>query len=136
MKRDAMAARMPHLLPARGKAQRPDPEFRSDASMSMHVPDLSTARTFYRDVLGFRLVKDDGDQLVFDTGALRLYVNWHPDPIAFVPALRVRDAGAAKRHLVENGARVLREWGGEKGFYLEDPFGHLIDVVEENDAAD
>jgi catechol 2,3-dioxygenase-like lactoylglutathione lyase family enzyme len=136
MKRDAMAARVPHLLPSHGRQERIDPDFRTDATISMHVPDLAAARAFYRDVLGFRLIKDDVDQLVFDTGALRLYINWHPDPISFVPAVRVRSAGAAKRHLVARGARVLREWGGEKGFYLEDPFGHLIDVVEETDPGD
>jgi catechol 2,3-dioxygenase-like lactoylglutathione lyase family enzyme len=133
MNRDAAAARMPHLLPSSGRAERTEPDFRTDATISMHVPDIAAARTFYRDVLGFRLVKDEDDQLVFDTGALRLYVHWHPDPISFVPALRVDSAPAAKRHLVRSGARVLREWGGEKGFYLEDPFGLLIDVVEEGD---
>lgn len=134
MKRDALAAaRVPQLLPSRRRAE---PAFRTDASISIHVPDIAAARRFYGEVLGFRLVKDDEDQLVFDTGALRLYVNWHPDPISFVPALRVRDVGTAKRHLVEGGARVLREWGGEKGFYLQDPFGLLIDVVEELDPDD
>jgi catechol 2,3-dioxygenase-like lactoylglutathione lyase family enzyme len=49
--------------------------FRFSCEIAIHVPDLARAEAFYSGVLGFRLLAKSADQLEFDTGKLRLYVN-------------------------------------------------------------
>lgn len=46
--------------------------FISNGLFAIHVTNLDLARTFYRDDLGFRLIKDGDQQLVFETGRFRL----------------------------------------------------------------
>ena len=59
----------------------PRASFRSNCEIAIHVPDLARAEAFYAGVLGFRLVAKSADQLEFDTGALRLFVNRDSDAL-------------------------------------------------------
>jgi catechol 2,3-dioxygenase-like lactoylglutathione lyase family enzyme len=105
--------------------------FRSDGNVAIHVPDLARAEAFYGGVLGFPLAEKTADQLVFDTGALRLYVNRDAGALMpFIPALEVADCAAAKAHLQRAGCEIVREWPGGHALYFRDPFGFVLDIVE------
>jgi catechol 2,3-dioxygenase-like lactoylglutathione lyase family enzyme len=105
-------------------------DFKSTGDFAIHVSDISQARTFYRDKLGFRLIKDATDKLVFDTGKFTLYVNHDDRSMPFIPALAVKDYSAAKEYLQESGCEIVREWPGGKALYFRDPLGQLMDVIE------
>ena len=102
--------------------------FRSNNEIAVHVSDLARAEAFYGGVLGFQLVRKTDDELEFDTGALRLYVNRDATKRSFIPSLDVADSEAAKRHVRAAGCRIVHEWSG--GFYFEDAFGLVVDVVQ------
>jgi catechol 2,3-dioxygenase-like lactoylglutathione lyase family enzyme len=105
-------------------------EFVSNGLFAIHVTDLAKAREFYRDKLGFRLLKESDEQLVFETGRFRLYVNRDDQFLPFVPALDVEDYQAAKEFLKISGCEIVREWPKSKALYFRDPLGQLIDIKE------
>lgn len=116
---------------ARERAAAPKVAFRTDGDVAIHVPDLDRALAFYGGVLGFRLVDRTADQLQYDTGAIRLWVNRDAAAVQpFIPALAVPDFREAKRHLQEAGCEIVREFPGGKGMYFRDPFGLVLDVIE------
>jgi catechol 2,3-dioxygenase-like lactoylglutathione lyase family enzyme len=106
------------------------PQLRSNREIAIHVPDLARAEAFYGKLLGFRLVRRTLDQLEFDTGELRLYVNRDASaPISYIPSFDVEDYHEARRFLEEAGCRV--RFAGEQSVpYFEDPFGFVFDIVE------
>lgn len=108
----------------------PTPVFRADGNFAIHIPDLDQALAFYRDVLGFRLLERTETGLVFDTGAITLYVVLDKQEIlAYVPALKVQSFEQATAHLKSNGVKLRRDNG--RTAYFQDPFGITFDVMEE-----
>src|SRR5713101_4984003 len=82
--------------------------FRSNCEVAIHVPDLARAEAFYAGVPGFRLVAKAEDQLEFDTGALRLYVNRDTKVLRpYIPSIDVVDYAAARRHLETAGCATV-----------------------------
>lgn len=107
----------------------PDPVvFRTNLDVSIRVDDLENAESFYGDVLGFRLVSKSSEHLEFDSGALRICVFCNEVPSAFIPSLDVNDMDAARQHLKSAGCTLIPRPDG--GFYVQDPFGYLLDLVE------
>jgi catechol 2,3-dioxygenase-like lactoylglutathione lyase family enzyme len=105
-------------------------QFVSNGLFAIHATDLGKARDFYRDKLGFHLIAESGEQLVFETGRFRLYVNQDDQVLPFVPALDVEDYEAAKEFLKNSGCEIVREWPKSKALYFRDPMGQLIDIKE------
>ena len=105
-------------------------QFISNGLFAIHVTDLAAARAFYRDKLGFRLISESDEQLVFETGRFRLYVNQDDHVLPFVPALDVEDYEAAKEFLKSSGCEIIREWPKSKALYFRDPLGQIIDIKE------
>ena len=103
---------------------------RSNREIAIHVADLARAEAFYGKVLGFRLVRRTLDQLEFDTGELRLYVNRDTSkPISYIPSFDVEDYHEARRFLEDAGCKV--RFAGEQPVpYFEDPFGFVFDIIE------
>ena len=67
----------------------PQPVFRSNSEIAVHVANLEKAEYFYAEVLGFKLLAKTTRQLEFDTGKLRLYVNLDSRPLtSFVPTCK------------------------------------------------
>jgi catechol 2,3-dioxygenase-like lactoylglutathione lyase family enzyme len=58
-------------------------DFMSNAQIAIHATDLARAREFHHDKLGFRLIDKTAEQLVFETGRFRLYVNNDPVVLPF-----------------------------------------------------
>jgi catechol 2,3-dioxygenase-like lactoylglutathione lyase family enzyme len=105
--------------------------FRSNCEIAIHVPDLTRAEAFYAGVLGFRLLAKSADQLEFDTGALRLYVNRDPEVLhPYIPSLDVPDYAAARRHLEAAGCKLVSAGAHSEAVYFQDPFGLVFDIIE------
>lgn len=106
------------------------PQLRSNREIAIHVPDLARAEAFYGKLLGFRLVRRSLDQLEFDTGELRLYVNRDVSkPISYIPSFDVEDYHEARSFLEAAGCTV--RFAGEQPVpYFEDPFGFVFDIIE------
>lgn len=105
--------------------------FRSNCEIAIHVPDLGQAESFYAGVLGFPLVAKSADQLEFDTGALRLYVNRDPEVVRpYIPSLDVPDYAAARRYLEAAGCKVVSAGAHSAAVYFQDPFGLVFDIIE------
>jgi len=113
--------------------QNPDgnrPRLRSNREIAIHVSDLERAEAFYGRLLGFRLVRRTLDQLEFDTGELRLYVNRDAsNQISYIPSFDVEDYHEARQFLEAAGCR-MRFAGDQAVPYFEDPFGFVFDIIE------
>jgi catechol 2,3-dioxygenase-like lactoylglutathione lyase family enzyme len=116
-------------LPSTGSG--PRVAFRSNCEVAIHVPDLARAEAFYAGVLRFRLVARSAEQLEFDTGALRLYVNRDAEALRpYIPSLDVPDYAAARRHLEAAGCKTVSAGAHSGLVYFQDPFGLVFDIVE------
>jgi catechol 2,3-dioxygenase-like lactoylglutathione lyase family enzyme len=104
-----------------------EPFFRANHEIAVHVTDLGEARRFYGELLGFELLEEGEEGLVFDAGPFQLFVIPHSEAICPILSMDVDDLDAARARLAEGGAEVMRET--EDGLYFEDPFGILWDVV-------
>lgn len=103
---------------------------RSNREIAIHVPDLAKAEQFYSKLLGFRLVRRSLEQLEFDTGELRLYVNRDKSQtISYIPSFDVPDYHRAREFLESVGCK-LRFAGDQAVPYFEDPFGFVFDIIE------
>lgn len=115
----------------------PHLHFRSNRDIAIEVADLGPAEAFYAGTLGFHIRSRGEHHLEIDTGELTLWVNCTSGPSrSFIPSLDVRDAGEARAMLEAAGCRIVRESTEGRGFYFEDPFGFVIDVVENRAASD
>ena len=115
-------------LRAHAESGRP---FRANHDVAVEVESLVDAEAFYAGTLGFRVRSRTSEQLELDAGGFTLWVNRignRDSRRSFIPSLDVPNAAAARVALEEAGCRIIR--GGDGGFYFEDPFGFVIDVVE------
>jgi uncharacterized protein YndB with AHSA1/START domain/catechol 2,3-dioxygenase-like lactoylglutathione lyase family enzyme len=118
-------------------AAEPHVRFTSNHDIAIDVADLAPAEAFYAGTLGFHIRSRGEHHLEIDTGAFTLWVNCTGGPSrSFIPSLDVRDAAAARAMLEAAGCRVVRESAEGNGFYFEDPFGFVIDVVERRTVPD
>lgn len=101
--------------------------FRSNRDVAIHVPDLAKAREFYGDVLGFEVLNRGGDQLAFDTGTFRLWVNKHHVLRSYIPSFDVADYQAARSYLEAAGSTPASP---DSTSYFKDPFGFVFDIIE------
>jgi catechol 2,3-dioxygenase-like lactoylglutathione lyase family enzyme len=104
-------------------------KFRSNSEVAIHVPDLDRAEEFYADVLGFTLVRKTAEQLEFDTGVLRLYVNQDSNKQTYVPSLDVDNYAEAREYLEAAGCKTVSIDGTDL-VYFQDPYGFVFDIVE------
>jgi catechol 2,3-dioxygenase-like lactoylglutathione lyase family enzyme len=104
------------------------------------------ATTFYRDVLGFRFVKDDGFALVFDGHGTMIRIvkaKSHTPPQGTVLGWEVDDLHAAIRELTPRGVRFEQfglafmkqdeygVWdapGGDQVAWFKDPDGNTLSI--------
>jgi uncharacterized protein YndB with AHSA1/START domain len=105
--------------------------FRANQDVAVEVEDLVAAEAFYAGTLGFALRARYDDGLELDAGGFSLWVNRaRGRRHSFIPSIDVTNVRAARAALEEAGCRVIRESPNGSGFYVEDPFGFVIDVIE------
>lgn len=113
----------------------------------LYISDLDLAEHFYSGILGLPLIsKVDGRHIFFRCGTSVLLCflpevtkNEETLPPHFAQgkqhiALEIsrREYLKAKSQLLEKGVNITyeQEWkNGQKSFYFEDPFGHVLEVV-------
>jgi catechol 2,3-dioxygenase-like lactoylglutathione lyase family enzyme len=96
--------------------------------VAIHLVDITAAENFYTNVMKFRLLTRSDASLQYDTGHFLLCVNRDLNTQPPFPSFTVKDIGAARRSLLENGCIILRE--DKNSFYFRDPFGITYDVIE------
>ena len=115
------------------------------------VADISTARDWYRDVLGATLYREyGGSSAVFDFNGTWLLLVTGGEPTADKPdvtfaaptnaaavahafTIRVPDCHEAYTALTSRGATFLTppyDWGGEIRCFFRDPDGHLFEISQ------
>ena len=109
------------------------PQFSANNELALHVPDPAAAESFYVGVLGCVVFDRSPDCISLSNGALRLYLLRDPARThdAVVPSFDVRDRAAAIATLQAAGCSLVPIGPhAPGGFYLQDPFGVVFDVVE------
>ena len=104
--------------------------FHSDNFVAIHLQDITAAENFYTNIMKFRLLTRSEAHLVYDTGNFHLHVNRDLNIEPPFPSFTVKDIGAARRCLLDNGCVILRE--DQRSLYFRDPFGITYDVIEAN----
>ncbi len=110
------------------------------------VSDAARARAFYRDVLGLRLVSEDGFAIVFDAHGTTLRVSLVKEVVAApytVLGWGVADIAAAVKGLSAAGVQFERyPWmeqddlgiwsapGGARVAWFKDPDGNLLSLSQ------
>jgi catechol 2,3-dioxygenase-like lactoylglutathione lyase family enzyme len=105
----------------------------STSDIIIQTDRFDQARSFYQDVLGFELFEDDGQQLGFDTGNFRLFVERGSTP-GPVFDFEVADLDETKRRLIAQGCVVQEEDEALPRLYLRDPFGLVFNIAEHSPA--
>ena len=101
--------------------------------------DLARAKRFYRDILGLNVAMDMGWITTFEAHAVmhpQLSVAAHGGSAMAVPdcTIEVDDLQQALRRFQE--AEIVIEYGpitepwGVKRFYVRDPFGRLLNIMQ------
>jgi catechol 2,3-dioxygenase-like lactoylglutathione lyase family enzyme len=104
------------------------PMFRSNNCVAIHLKDISAAENFYTNVMKFSLLAKSEAHLEYDAGNFLLQVNRDLNTHPPIPNFTVKDLGAARRSLLENGCTILRE--DKRSLYFRDTFGIAYDVIE------
>lgn len=104
-------------------------EFRSNRDVAIEVPDLTRARAFYVDGLGFTVCSESATHVEVDAGTLRLWIKGAGSTRSFMPSLDVANVARARSIVLTAGGRIVEGSGNDDGFVFEDPFGLAIDVV-------
>lgn len=101
--------------------------------------DMERAVSFYRDVLGLRLARRDGESwAVFDAGgrmfALHGAIEGRPvRPGGATAVFSVDDLDAARAHLIDRGVEFGHE-GDVQGYArfasFQDPDGNTVQIIE------
>jgi catechol 2,3-dioxygenase-like lactoylglutathione lyase family enzyme len=119
----------------------------ADAAFIGFIPvrDLATARAFYAEKLGLRVVDDTPFALVLDAGGTMLRVTLAPEPAVrpfTIAGWRVPDIDAAVRALADRGVEFTRYdgmsqdnlgiWttpGGDRVAWFTDPDGNTLSLT-------
>ena len=112
----------------------------------VNVASMERAVSFYRDVLGFRMVEEGDWWCAFDVGGLRFGLHWtggeevpplphddHGPQTGAVLTFRVRDLFSIVDHLTDEGVKFLGEidaqpWGSTIAF--TDPDGNVHKLLQ------
>jgi len=107
-------------------------------AVMLPVKDMSRARDFYCNVLGFRKTFENGDPVGFmilkrDAGELHLTLQpQHKQPHFNVAHMMVYDVDALHALCQRHGLRIIKSLQdkdyGLRAFVFEDPDGNRIDV--------
>ena len=99
-------------------------------NIAIYVEDMTKARAFYVDTLGFEEIPSEERWFELKSGPNHLFLMESDDLIGAVHELFVDNLEAARKELVVNGCEVIRWEGKGKDCYLKDPSGILYNLWE------
>jgi catechol 2,3-dioxygenase-like lactoylglutathione lyase family enzyme len=106
---------------------------------SVIITDVERSRRFYREVLGLREIHKprtfDFVVLWFDLGNMHIHLLLKDEADTISPrhfALRVADAGAARKYFLDKGvaAQETTPIPGADRFFIHDPDGNRIEIIQ------
>lgn len=106
---------------------------------NIEATDVAEAKRFYQDILGMELLMDHGWIATYGTEeTMRPQVSFASEGGSGTPvpdlSIEVDDVDEAYRRMQEGGFRI--EYGpadepwGVRRFYVRDPFGRLLNILE------
>jgi catechol 2,3-dioxygenase-like lactoylglutathione lyase family enzyme len=107
--------------------------------VSVLITDVERSRRFYRDLLGLKEINKprtfDFVVVWFDLGNQHLHLLLKDRPDTLSPrhfALRVTDAGVARRYFQEHGVPTQETTPipGADRFFIADPDGNRIEIIQ------
>jgi catechol 2,3-dioxygenase-like lactoylglutathione lyase family enzyme len=107
--------------------------------VSVVITDVERSRRFYRELLGLKEINKprtfDFVVVWFDLGNQHLHLLLKDRPDTVSPrhfALRVTDAGAARRYFQEHGVATQETTPipGADRFFIADPDGNRIEIIQ------
>ena len=109
-------------------------EFRMTKHIALNVRDYEKAIPFYRDVLGWELIKTTDKESHFKKGDTNFYTEKADEkPYAVFFEYEVDDISAVKDKLLSEGC-VIRTAYSEKSIMFTDPYGTNFHVYEKGTA--
>jgi catechol 2,3-dioxygenase-like lactoylglutathione lyase family enzyme len=106
---------------------------------SVIITDVERSRRFYRDILGLKEIAKprtfDFVVVWFDLGNQHIHLLLKDRPDSISPrhfALRVTDAGAARRYFQQRGipTQETTPIPGADRFFISDPDGNRIEIIQ------
>jgi predicted enzyme related to lactoylglutathione lyase len=94
---------------------------------------FSEAVDFYSRVFGFKNRSNNPELADFDANPINLFVLEDDEFRGPVLELFVEDLEEARKHLEENGCKILRWRGKGQDCYIEDPFGARYNIWEQKE---
>ena len=91
---------------------------------------IDSARTFYSKILQLPIKSDTGTEIEFKADNSCFYVIKNEKRQNTVLEFFVNDLKSAKKHLLENGCKIVKWEGKGKDCYMEDPFGLVFNLWE------
>ena len=101
--------------------------FEMSRDVIVRAPDLASAKAFYGDVMGLKLVSESDGLLCFDAGAIHVCVE--PGQVSGpVAEFLVPNLQFAKADLVAAGCAIVEEDPSVPRLYVRDPFGFVFNL--------
>lgn len=105
-------------------------QYKPSNCVAYQVTDRNQAVAFYRDVFGYKLVEESGQNIELDASPIRLFIDQGP-PLGPIMEIVVDDLETARVELLAHGCTEVRWDGRGKPCYLRDPFGICFNVWED-----
>ena len=107
-------------------------KYRMSPNIAVRTKKLSEAVEFYTTVLGFKDRSNDPELADLDADPINLFVIEDDEFNGPVMELFVDDLEKARDELVANGCKVLRWRGKGQDCYIQDPFGVIFNIWQDN----
>lgn len=104
---------------------------RSTRDVIVRAADLSAAKKFYNEIMGFSISTEQPALLGFDTGSFTLYVESGREDATPVFDFEHDGKQKNKARLVAAGCEVIEDNPAIPRCYLRDPFGLVFNLAED-----
>jgi predicted enzyme related to lactoylglutathione lyase len=94
----------------------------------IQAPDLKAAASFYVDNLGFEITEETASMVSLHGEHLNLFIERGPT-LGPVLEITVDDLEEAKRRLVKQGLKIVKDEPEFPRCYLQDPFGLIYNLT-------
>jgi catechol 2,3-dioxygenase-like lactoylglutathione lyase family enzyme len=107
--------------------------FKLSRCINLQHPARDHIATFYENILGFEIARDDTGAFEIKNGPIRFFLD-KGEPRELILELIVPELETARDELIRAGCRVIRWEGKGKCCYIRDPFGQLYNLWEDAEA--